>query len=172
MGFPSIACIGIVGKSDNLLHISVFQPHDNNQLEFSLALNSALDIFELRQRETSVDQDFGLLHALDERFAVYGWLTNTKVKLLIIVDLGGKQTPEKFALLVGLRDSDLKPAFRALQTAYVRLLQNPFYNPEEGDADGKESMCNIKIKDRRFIAEVNHIGETWAPGVLNLEALP
>jgi hypothetical protein len=56
-----------------------------------------------------------LLHALDGRFAAYGWLTNTGVKFLIIVDMEGQKTDvdagrRSDTLLVGLRDSDLKPA--------------------------------------------------------------
>ncbi|WEW55591.1 hypothetical protein PRK78_001022 [Emydomyces testavorans] len=170
MELPSIACIGVIGKANNPLHLSVFQPHQGAELEFSLVLNSSLDILELRQHETSVDQDFGLLHALDERFAVYGWLTNTDIKFLIIVDLEGKPAAAgKSVPLVGLRDSDLKPAFRALQTAYVKLLQNPFYNPDRDGPDGGESAAgNARIRNRHFIAEVNRIGEAWAPGLSNL----
>ena len=56
-----------------------------------------------------------MLHALDGRFAAYGWLANTGVKFLIIVDMEGQTTAldgdrKKDTLLVGLRDSDLKPA--------------------------------------------------------------
>ncbi|PGH01163.1 hypothetical protein GX51_05359, partial [Blastomyces parvus] len=114
MGSPSIACIGIIGKLDNPLHISIFPPHEDSRLELSLLLNSCLDLFEIRRKHTSVDQDLGLLHAFDERFAAYGWLTNTDVKFLIIVDMDGKVTSsvdkKKTAPLIGLRDSDLKPA--------------------------------------------------------------
>ncbi|PGH29945.1 hypothetical protein GX50_07317, partial [[Emmonsia] crescens] len=114
MGSPSIACIGIIGKLDNPLHISIFPPHEDSRLELSLLLNSCLDLFEIRRKHTSVDQDLGLLHAFDEKFAAYGWLTNTDVKFLIIIDMDGKVTPavnkKNMAPLVGLRDSDLKPA--------------------------------------------------------------
>lgn len=76
-------------------------------------MNSCLDIFEIRRKQTSIDQDLGLLHAIDERLAAYGWLTTTGVKLLIIVDLFGPEVANtgKFAgaAVSGLRDSDLKP---------------------------------------------------------------
>ena len=75
-------------------------------------LSSCLDIFELRAPHKTADQDFGLLQAIDERLAMYGWLTNTGVKLVIIVDMEGRPAPEggKAPLGgVGLRDSDLKP---------------------------------------------------------------
>ncbi|EGE08864.1 hypothetical protein TEQG_07865 [Trichophyton equinum CBS 127.97] len=152
--------------------MSLFEPHVDDQLEFSFILNSSLDIFDMRQQHTSVDQDLGLLHSLDERLSVYGWLTNTGVKFAIVVDLEGR-TPEHSSgherplPVVGLRDSDLKPAFRALQTAYVKLLQNPFYNPDD-NVLGKESQTQPKpkgIASRQFVEEVNRIGRTWAPGI-------
>lgn len=86
----------------------------NSTIEFSFLLNSCLDIFDIRQKQTSVDQDLGLLHAIDERLAAYGWLTTTGVKFLVIVDLVGQQIPiengkSKGSAMAGLRDSDLKP---------------------------------------------------------------
>lgn len=81
-------------------------------IEFSFLLNSCLDIFEIRRKQTSIDQDLGLLHAIDERLSAYGWLTTTGVKLLIIVDLlGSESSAIKPAgpVVSGLRDSDLKP---------------------------------------------------------------
>lgn len=129
--------------------------------------------------------------------AVYGWLTNTGVKLLIFVDLaGGKQLPSggagdaRTTAVTGIKDSDLKPvclgrdflptcaqinsydlqAFRALQSAYIRLLQNPFYNPDDHTAAAKVTSTrpSVSITDRKFINEVNRIGTSWAPGVTQL----
>lgn len=82
-------------------------------IEFSFLLNSCLDIFEIRQKQTAIDQDLGLLQAVDERLAAYGWLTTTGVKLLIIVDVVGQIPVDSgrstSAAMAGLRDSDLKP---------------------------------------------------------------
>lgn len=176
MAGPTIACIGIIGKNDKPLHVSLFPPHLESHLDFSFLLNSCLDIFEIRQKQTSVDQDLGLLHAVDERLAAYGWLTNTGVKFLIIVDMAGCSTTvdtekRKGTAVAGLRDSDLKPAFRALQTAYVQLLQNPFYAPDDHVSTAKTTpaaSCSPQITNQRFIAEVKRIGETWAPGLANI----
>lgn len=47
--------------------------------------------------------------------------------------------------------------------AYIHLLQNPFYTPDEHNpmaADG-----GGEITSRRFINEVKRIGETWKPGM-------
>lgn len=89
-------------------------------MQFSLLLSSTLDIFEARSPQKSVDQDFGLLQAVDERLACYGWMTNTGVKLVIVVDMAGKPVdPDGAAAgaaLVGLRDADLKPVSRLSQS--------------------------------------------------------
>ena len=92
-------------------------------IEFSFLLNSCLDIFEIRRKQTSIDQDLGLLHAIDERLAAYGWLTTTGVKLLIIVDLFGQEAAGKPAgpAVSGLRDSDLKPVCGG---SLVRIQEN------------------------------------------------
>lgn len=89
-------------------------------------------MFDIRQKQTSIDQDLGLLHAVDERLAAYGWLTTTGVKFLVVVDLLGQQTTigserSKSATMAGLKDSDLKP---------VRppILRGRFYLESQGSA--------------------------------------
>lgn len=130
---PRIACISVIGKAvrsslthqfeiclltvflkDNPLHTSLFPPYLSSSVEFSFLLNSCLDVFEIRQKQTSVDQDLGLLHAVDERLAVYGWLTTTGVKLLVVVDLIGQAVPphdggRKVSARNGVKESDLRP---------------------------------------------------------------
>jgi trafficking protein particle complex subunit 2 len=133
MALPFIACIAFVAKNvrnmtcssyitvtdflhlqDHPLHVTVFPPFRESRLRFLILINSCLDIFDLRARNTFIDQDLGLLQALDERLAVYGWLTNTGVKILIIVDLAGRHlatTPQKHDItsVTGIKHSDLKP---------------------------------------------------------------
>ncbi|PGH17971.1 hypothetical protein AJ80_04592 [Polytolypa hystricis UAMH7299] len=175
MSSPSIACIAVVGKLNTPLHVSVFPPHLDVTLEFTRLLNSCLDIFEIRRKHKSVEQDMGLLHAFEERLSAYGWLSNTDSKFVIIVDMEGQQIPDNpgrnRASLVGLRDSDLKPAFRALQSAYVKLLQNPFYNPDDDAPIAKTTMNssgNLSTANNQFINEVKRIGKIWTPGITNI----
>lgn len=94
--------------------MSLFPPYSDSGIEFSFLLNASLDVFEIRQKQTSIDQDLGLLHAVDERLASYGWLTTTGVKFLIIIDLIGGQTPFGIndaheSIRSSFRESDLKP---------------------------------------------------------------
>jgi hypothetical protein len=131
MAQPSIACIGVIGKhvsrckysqatlgqnlswtQNNPLHISLFPAEERAPLEYQFLLSSCLDIFEARLPHKTADQDFGLLQAVDERLAMYGWLTNTGVKFVIVVDMEGRPATAqdgKATTVVGLRDADLKP---------------------------------------------------------------
>jgi hypothetical protein len=104
--------------------VTVFPPFRESRLRFLILINSCLDIFDLRARNTFIDQDLGLLQALDERLAVYGWLTNTGVKILIIVDLAGRHVDgagqkQNNTPVTGIRHSDLKP----VRAGEIRCLQ-------------------------------------------------
>jgi trafficking protein particle complex subunit 2 len=62
--------------------------------------------------------------------------------------------------------TDEQKVFKAIQTAYIRLLQNPFYNPDEhSPLNGRGGK---KIVSRKFTEEMRRIGDTWTPGVTNL----
>jgi len=69
-----------------------------------------------------------------------------------------------------MRDGDLKPAFKALQTAYIKLLQNPFYTPDE-HTPAAISLGPDKggmVRSKKFEREIERIGMAWRPGVTNL----
>ena len=141
----------------------------------SFLLNTCLDIFEIRERNKTIDQDLGLLQAVDERLATYGWLTNTGIKFVIVVDMAGRPpAPEddrrRPPPIVGLRDSDLRPAFRAIQTAYIQLLQNPFYQPDDLPpmALANKEGRSAEITSPRFKRELKRIGGLWTPGITSI----
>jgi trafficking protein particle complex subunit 2 len=86
-------------------------------LQFSLLLASTLDIFESRSKSNAssgggLSGDFGLLHAIDERLAAYGFETNTGVKFVVVVDMRGRIVGEsggaKGGPSVGLREGEMK----------------------------------------------------------------
>lgn len=171
---------------NNPLHISIFPSLDpvtntfapiRTPLQFSLLLSSTIDVFDLRAKTNAVSGvglsgDFGLLHAVDDRLAAYGFETNTGVRMVCLVDMRGRRVDGNAPVAAsrgaaaGLRDAELKPVFRAMQHAYVKLLQNPFYDPDEhaplGGRGGK------KITSRKFADDMKRIGEGWTPGVTNL----
>ncbi|KAI9657513.1 MAG: hypothetical protein M1831_004129 [Alyxoria varia] len=102
---------------------------------------------------------------------MYGWLTSTGVKFVIIIDMEGKPagaSEAKHNALHGIREADLKPAFRALHTAYIRLLRNPFYDPDEHAPNShkvKSGSGSMEITSPLFIKEVERIGQAWYPGI-------
>ncbi|KAE8445280.1 hypothetical protein EG329_013518 [Mollisiaceae sp. DMI_Dod_QoI] len=174
---PSIACLGVIGKNNNPLHVSIFPSAPANTplrtpLQFSLLLASTLDIFEARSKANTtsgggLSGDFGLLHAVDERLAAYGFETNTGVRFVVVVDMRGRAISDVGKGMgiggLGLRDGEMKVVFRAMQAAYVRLLQNPFFDPDEHSPP--TGRGGKKITSRKFIEEMKRIGETWMPGV-------
>ena len=181
-------------RQNNPLHISIFPSYDpatrafapiRTPLQFSLLLSSTVDVFDLRARHNAASNvglsgDLGLLHAVDDRLAAYGFETNTGVRLVCVVDMRGRRVDGSAAttglggggggggpaVRPGLRDAELKPAFRAMQAAYVRLLQNPFYEPDEHSPLGGKG--GRRITSRRFAEDMRRIGEGWTPGVTSL----
>jgi hypothetical protein len=175
---------------DNPLHISHFPPHQTDPLQMLFLINSCLDIFALRASTStgtsSLTQDLGLLQAVDERLSCYGWQTNTGIKFVIVVDMMGRppasgtsasplsptdeKDKRKLPAVMGLRDADLRPAFRAVQTAYIQLMLNPFYAPDDrtplqiANYGGKSP----EITSKKFINELQRIGNVWTPGIASV----
>ncbi|KAL8953738.1 MAG: hypothetical protein Q9222_000420 [Ikaeria aurantiellina] len=142
------------------------RPRACSYLEFSFLLNASLDVFELRTRDRNrVDQDLGMLHAVDERLSIWGWETGTGTKFAVVVDMWGRDGRPNTGS--GIKGEDIKPVFKALQTAYIRLLQNPFYTPDDYTpmAAQKTGRSVGEITSKKFIDEVKRIGETWRPGL-------
>lgn len=151
------------------LHISLFPADQRDAVEFDFFLSSSLDVFAARLPSKPADHDFGLLHAVDDQLSLYGWLTNTGVKFVVAVDMEGRpaasEREARNTALLGIRDADLRPAFRAIHRAYIGLLRNPFYDPEAHGSGGREGKGRAGIRSPRFINEIRRIGETWYPGI-------
>jgi hypothetical protein len=91
------------------LLISLFPP-DRDALEYHFLLSSSLDIFDARAPQQTADQDFGLLQAVDERLAMYGWLANTGVKFVVVLDMAARSSRDaKPGAALGVKDADVKP---------------------------------------------------------------
>ncbi|KAH7356513.1 Longin-like domain-containing protein [Rhexocercosporidium sp. MPI-PUGE-AT-0058] len=176
---PSIACLGVIGKNNNPLHISIFPSAPLNTplltpLQYSLLLSSTLDIFEARSKINTnsgggLSGDYGLLHAVDERLAAFGFETNTGVRFVAVVDVRGRAVGGGnmgggggAGGGLGVREGEMKLVFRAMQAAYVRLLQNPFFDPDEHSPP--TGRGGKKITSKRFADDMRRIGEGWTPG--------
>jgi len=53
-----------------------------------------------------------------------------------------------------------------MQTAYIKLLQNPFFDPDEHSPPSGRG--GKRITSRKFSDDMRRIGENWTPGVTNL----
>ncbi|KAL8711328.1 MAG: hypothetical protein Q9220_004225 [cf. Caloplaca sp. 1 TL-2023] len=106
-----------------------------------------------------------MLQAVDERLSIWGWETGTGTKFAVVVDMWGKDGRPSTGF--GIKGEEVKPVFKALQTAYIRLLQNPFYTPDDHTpmAAQKTGKSVGEITSKKFIDEVKRIGDTWRPGL-------
>nr|CAI5834554.1 unnamed protein product [Callosobruchus analis] len=61
-----------------------------------------------------------MLYSL-ETHKIYGYVTNTKIKIIIIVD----------STNTALRDNEIKSMFKKIHSEYADVVCNPFYIPGE-----------------------------------------
>lgn len=62
----------------------------------------------------------GMLYSL-EMYKIYGYVTNTKIKFIIVVDTTNTT----------LRDNEIRSMFREIHSIYADNVCNPFYIPGE-----------------------------------------
>ncbi len=67
----------------------------------------------------NTDSYLGLLNSLEDS-VVYGYVTNTKIKFIVIMEI-----MEGY-----IRDTEMKTIFTRMHEAYVALVSNPFFDPE------------------------------------------
>ncbi|XP_078440628.1 SNARE-like superfamily protein [Wolffia australiana] len=116
-----IVCVAVVGQQNNPLYLQNFTDADD-ALKFHHIVHCSLDVVEERVNNPrkggpTLNETFlGLLYPA-ENYKVYGYLTNTKVKfILVTTDLD-------------VRDGDARNFFRRFHAAYVDAVSNPFHVP-------------------------------------------
>ncbi|XP_042003717.1 trafficking protein particle complex subunit 2-like protein [Salvia splendens] len=152
-----IVCVAVVGHQNNPLYIQSFTKGDDSLLRISILnvegcsyhslkrhhiVHCSLDVVDERVNNPKksgliINETFlGLLNPT-ENYKVYGYLTNTKVKfILVTTDLE-------------VRDVDARVFFGRFHTAYVDAVSNPFHIP------GK------KITSRKFAERVSTIVKSF-----------
>ena len=75
----------------------------------------------------SRDLYLGTLFATEKQ-KVYGYVTNTRIKFILIVDSSNATS---------LRDNEIRQMFRKLHTAYTNVIANPFFTPGQSIASTK-----------------------------------
>ncbi|XP_071700656.1 uncharacterized protein [Rutidosis leptorrhynchoides] len=116
-----IVCIAVVGHQNNPLYIQSFTEADD-ALKLHHIVHCSLDVVDERVNNPKksgmmLNETFlGLLYPT-ENYKVYGYLTNTKVKfILVTTDLD-------------VRDADVRNFFRRFHSAYLDAGSNPFHVP-------------------------------------------
>jgi len=116
-----VVCCAVIGANNNPLYLRTFeQPAD--VLKFHFIVYTSLDVIEERVSSTSQKKNLDLYLGFlcpNEDYKVYGYITNTKNKLIIVVDD------------YDLKDFDVKNFFKSFHAIFADAVCNPFYTPNE-----------------------------------------
>ncbi|CAH1384566.1 hypothetical protein MTP99_011268 [Tenebrio molitor] len=132
-------CVAIIGKDNSPKYFCCLNPDE--ELSFQYKVLSSLDIVEEKlnppankgqSANESRELYLGMLYSL-ETHKVYGYITNTKIKFIIVVD----------STNMALRDNEIRSMFRKLHSEYADIVCNPFYIPGE-QICSKSFDVNIK----------------------------
>ncbi|KAK5648644.1 hypothetical protein RI129_003536 [Pyrocoelia pectoralis] len=117
-------CAAIIGKDNSPKYFTCINPDE--ELGFQYKVLSSLDVVEeklnngTKSGSDSRELYLGLLYSL-ERHKIYGYVTNTKIKFIIVID----------STNTSLRDNEVRSMFRKLHSIYADNVCNPFYIPDE-----------------------------------------
>ncbi|OQR83887.1 trafficking protein particle complex subunit 2-like protein [Achlya hypogyna] len=106
-----ICCVAIVGANNNPLFVRSFDEDDD--LSFHYIVHISLDIIEEKVKMSKDDMYLGFLGPVED-FRVYGYVTNTLVKLVVVV----QDAP--------IKESEMRVLFTELHKLYVNAMSNPF----------------------------------------------
>ncbi|KAG2216867.1 hypothetical protein INT45_007872 [Circinella minor] len=113
-----INCIALIGKQNNPLYLKNFS-NTHPDLKYHYIAHTSIDVIEERVASgpKNLDLYLGLLYAMED-LAVYGYMTNTRVKFVAVV-----------SVTEGIiRDAEMKTIFKKIHSAYLSQICNPFYN--------------------------------------------
>ncbi|CAB4381494.1 unnamed protein product [Rhizophagus irregularis] len=134
-----IQSIAIIGKQNNPLYIKNFSK-SHPDLKFHYIAHTSCDVIDERAGAAGPEPDdtyLGLLYALED-LAVYGYVTNTKVKFVVVLSI-----PDAV-----IKNMDMRNLFKKIHNVYINQVCNPFYN-----LDGKKSIVS-----KKFVASIDAIG--------------
>ena len=104
-----IVAVAIVGTMNNPLFLRSYLPEE---LKFHYIIHASLDLIEDGVSTTS-DLYLGMLYPSEE-YRVFGYVTSTLVKLIVVVD-------------AEVSDQAMKNFFEKFHTLYCNMACNPFY---------------------------------------------
>nr|CAG4648987.1 EOG090X0HN8 [Polyphemus pediculus] len=127
-------CIAFISKENSPLFVRC--TNSSQELQFHYIVHTCLDFVEekiVQSNKSGSDVRelyLGMLYS-NEEVKAYGFVTNTKIKIVIIIDSTNSL----------LRDNEIRAMFRKLHNAYTELVCNPFYIP--GDLINARSFCTL-----------------------------
>ncbi|XP_076060749.1 trafficking protein particle complex subunit 2-like protein [Oratosquilla oratoria] len=119
-----VVCVAVIGKENSPLYLWVGSGREELQLHY--LAHTGLDVIQEKVAaiaKTPGDARelyLGLLYASEE-FKVFGYTTNTRIKIVVITDASNTT----------LRDNEIRMMFRRLHNLYSNVVCNPFYIPGE-----------------------------------------
>jgi len=130
-------CVAVIGKENSPLFISCLNP--DQELGYHYNLHTSLDVIEEKLSNSNRSNEhrdlyMGALYTT-EHLKVFGYVTNTKIKFIIIVDSSN----------TNMRDNEPRQMFRKLHIAYANVMANPFYAPA------------TKITSKKFNSVINSL---------------
>ncbi|XP_050629734.1 trafficking protein particle complex subunit 2-like protein isoform X12 [Macaca thibetana thibetana] len=135
-------CIAVIAKENYPLYIR--STPTENELKFHYMVHTSLDVVDEKisaMGKALVDQRelyLGLLYPTED-YKVYGYVTNSKVKFVMVVDSSN----------TALRDNEIRSMFRKLHNSYTDVMCNPFYNPGDriqSSPGGPYFLCPIQSR--------------------------
>lgn len=113
-------CVAVVGKENFPIYIKTIPTE--YEMKFYYTVHTSLDVVEEKISAVGKNANdlrelyLGLLYPTED-YKVYGYVTNSKIKFVIVVETSNTT----------LRDNEIRSKFRKLHTAYVDMFCNPFY---------------------------------------------
>ncbi|EDW47373.1 trafficking protein particle complex subunit 2-like protein [Drosophila sechellia] len=116
-------CIAVIGKDNAPLYLTTSDMEQELDLQYHV--NAALDVVEEKcligkGSPESKELYLGLLYSTENQ-KIYGFVTNTRVKFIVVIDSSN----------VALRENEVRAIFRNLHLLYTDAICNPFYIPGE-----------------------------------------
>ncbi|KAA3679328.1 trafficking protein particle complex subunit 2 [Paragonimus westermani] len=135
------ACVAVISDTNQLLYLQTAECSD--PIFYHFKVHAALDVIEdkLAKRAAyssnsleQTDQYLGLLYPMEDH-RLYGYVTNTQVKFIIVQEAHAPQVASTQSTgspqsVQQYRDSEIRSFFQRLHTAYVDLVSSPFYTPK------------------------------------------
>lgn len=117
------ACVAIIGKDNAPLYIATANVDKEIALQYQV--HASLDVIDERcatnQKAAADGRELYLGSLIStEQYKIYGYVTNTKIKFLIVIDATSTSS---------YRENEVRAMFRNLHNLYTDAVCNPFYTP-------------------------------------------